>query len=629
MKFDQEIDVDELIELQNRNGKDASATEETLDMEDGQQFFSGKQKLVDGKTMCSLEFQNVAYSVKTPDPDNKNAQIRKQIIHPATGSISHSRMTAIMGSSGAGKSTLLDILSGRLSTKARQGRVTVNGKAVNPNIFRKLSGYVMQEDALLPIFTVRETLRYAAFLRLPRAEFSAQDIERRVDEVLEMLDLTEAADTLIGNDLIRGVSGGQKRRVSIGVDIIHSPSIIFLDEPTSGLDSATALQVVSVLKQLAMGGRTIVVTVHQPSRRMWECFDDILFLHAGHILYHGPCQAVVHHMESKAISIPQYVNIPEFFLETVNEYAKEGKLQALLETRGEKQVRLSSGRSETKSSDTKDDNNATDTFMYPNSLWEETRILMMRGLHTLLRTKELFLVRIALSIVFGLVMGSLFFDASKANEKAGFVVFGVAFFLFTSLEALPFFMHERIVFTRESSRGSYRPASYALASSLIGIPFQALPAVLFVAISYYMVGLEASVGSFFMYCLGQICVLLCGNAQAMLVSTLTNDPVLGTTAGTAVFAFYFLFSGFFIPRNDIPGYWIWMHYLSTFNWGFETLAISGFDKGNPQELALMKQYGIADGSAWRGIVILLGMTVALRILFYLVLKYKHSGVRHK
>ena len=172
----------------------------------------------------SLEFSDLAYAV--PDPAKKKASTQrneKQIIHPTSGSVRPFRMHALMGASGAGKSTLLDILAGRLKTTS--GSILVNGKTVPPSTFRKLSGYVMQQDALLPLFTVRETLRYAARLR---THLKGAALEQRVEDTLAMLHLTDAADTIIGDELHRGLSGGEKRRVSIGVDMIHHPTILFV-----------------------------------------------------------------------------------------------------------------------------------------------------------------------------------------------------------------------------------------------------------------------------------------------------------------------------------------------------------------------------------------------------------------
>jgi ABC-type multidrug transport system ATPase subunit len=167
-----------------------------------------------------------------------------------------------------GKSTLLDILAGRLvDAKGLKGHITVNGSLVNKKTFRKESGYVMQSDALFPLLTVRETFRYASYMRVPNK--SRQEQRDIADTLIKLLRLDSCADTIIGNDQVRGVSGGEKRRVSIGVDIVHQPKVIFLDEPTSGLDSTTAHAVVDSLKQLV----SLVAT-------LWHSFDNLIMIYA-------------------------------------------------------------------------------------------------------------------------------------------------------------------------------------------------------------------------------------------------------------------------------------------------------------------------------------------------------------
>jgi len=226
----------------------------------------------------TLSWERLTYSIVDKEKQSKT------LIHPMSGearpggkhfrtvppsrprhSLPRARpteMLAIMGTSGAGKSTLLDIIAGRLVSSNVQGRISANGQPVDFKAFRRQSGYVMQSDALFPLLTVKETLLYAARLRIPDKTWAEK--QAIVQETMRLLGIDHVADTIVGNDMNRGLSGGEKRRVSIAVDIIHEPSVIFLDEPTSGLDSMTALTVVEALKNLAVNrGSTLVVTIHQ------------------------------------------------------------------------------------------------------------------------------------------------------------------------------------------------------------------------------------------------------------------------------------------------------------------------------------------------------------------------------
>ncbi|CAM9491146.1 unnamed protein product, partial [Phaeothamnion confervicola] len=187
-----------------------------------------------------------------------------------------------MGASGAGKSTMLDILAARIPPVLYEGSYLCNGSPIDAS-FKRMSGYVMQDDALFPLLTVRETLRYAALLRIPN--MSQTNKWQIVEDTITSLKLTNAADTIVGDHRTRGVSGGERRRVSIGVDIVHQPAVIFLDEPTSGLDSTTALQIVETLRDICKRDRTVAMTIHQPSMRVFTTFDRVMFMSRGFLVY--------------------------------------------------------------------------------------------------------------------------------------------------------------------------------------------------------------------------------------------------------------------------------------------------------------------------------------------------------
>jgi ABC-type multidrug transport system ATPase subunit len=174
----------------------------------------------------SLEWVNIGYSIK-------KTGLEKTILHPMSGRADPGEMLAIMGTSGAGKTTLLDILAGRLISNNVTGRILTNDTPINYSTFRKQSGYVMQSDALFPLLTVKETLHYAAHLGIQGKTYTER--EAAANSTMMLLRLEHVQDTIIGDNLTRGLSGGEKRRVSIAVDIIHEPPVIFLDEPTSGV----------------------------------------------------------------------------------------------------------------------------------------------------------------------------------------------------------------------------------------------------------------------------------------------------------------------------------------------------------------------------------------------------------
>jgi ABC-type multidrug transport system ATPase subunit len=212
----------------------------------------------------------------------------KVILNGVSGKIKHSRMTAIMGPSGAGKTTFLNVLSGKVSTKGASGELFINSKKAGLTKYKKIYGFVPQDDVMHTELTVRENILHSARIRLP-SHWSTKDMADHVDNVLEALDLSHVANTLIGDGTTRGVSGGQRKRVNIGMELVATPLCLCLDEPTSGLDSTAALEVADILRRIAHLGITILAVIHQPRVEIFRKFDDVLMIApGGRTAYMGP-----------------------------------------------------------------------------------------------------------------------------------------------------------------------------------------------------------------------------------------------------------------------------------------------------------------------------------------------------
>ncbi|RLN23787.1 hypothetical protein C2845_PM07G20220 [Panicum miliaceum] len=278
-----------------------------------------------------LEFTSLTYTVVKKQRGAGGEWEKKDVdlLHEITGYAPKGCVTAVMGPSGAGKSTFLDALAGRIASL--DGRVALDGVEMSPSLIKRSSAYVMQDDRLFPMLTVYETLMFAADFRLG-SSVSASDKKLRVENLIEQLGLTSSRNTYIGDEGTRGVSGGERRRVSIGVDIIHGPALLFLDEPTSGLDSTSAHSVIEKVHDIACAGSTVVLTIHQPSSRILLLLDHLVILARGQLMYSGGPKEVTAHLARMGRKVPMGENSIEHLLDVIQEYEQsEFGVKALAE----------------------------------------------------------------------------------------------------------------------------------------------------------------------------------------------------------------------------------------------------------------------------------------------------------
>ncbi|KAL5705520.1 Cystathionine gamma-synthase [Ranunculus cassubicifolius] len=266
-----------------------------------------------------LEFSNLTYTVtKKLKVEDKWTTEPVDLLHRITGYAPKGCVTAVMGPSGAGKSTFLDALAGRIASGSLEGRVSLDGMEMNPSLVKRTSAYIMQDDRLFPMLTVYETLLFAADFRL--GSVSRTDKKQRVEKLIEQLGLSSSRNTYIGDEGTRGVSGGERRRVSIGVDIIHGPALLFLDEPTSGLDSTSAHSVIDKVHDIARAGSTVILTIHQPSSRIQTLLDHLIILARGQLMFQGSPKNVTLHLGRLGRKVPKGENSIEYLIDVIQEY---------------------------------------------------------------------------------------------------------------------------------------------------------------------------------------------------------------------------------------------------------------------------------------------------------------------
>jgi len=547
-------------------------------------------------------------------------------------------LLAIVGPSGAGKSTLLEILAGRLSPSPppdlHMHMLLLNGAAAASADLRRVSGYVTQRDVLFPLLTVRETLLFSARLRLG-ATLPAKDMDARVDALLDDLTLRRVAATRI-----KDLSGGERRRVSIGVEAVHDPAVLILDEPTSGLDSASALQIVGALRAMAeTRGRTVVLSIHQPGARIVKMFDSVLLLAAGSVLHHGTVDQLRSLLADAGLGLPPHVDAIEFSIDSVDALRAHRRradgmqhpqqtassrctLQQLFQLHSSKQQQEVAAAVPTATA---------------NSRAREVAVLTQRLFKNVARTRQLFACRTVCMLVAGLALGSIFYDLGEDQvaERVGLFAFLLTFLLSSTTEALPIFLQERDILAKETSSGAYRVSSYALANALVFLPFQLALAVVFAAPLYWLAGLRRTAPAFGYFLLLVWLILYTANSVVVCFAAAAPDFVVGNAAIQGVMGSFFLFSGYFIARSAMPGCWVFMHYLSLFKWPFEALLVNEFAGGGRCAVRVLgacvatgdevlRREGLGEECRWRNVGVMVAFVAAYRLLGYAVLRVRCS-----
>ncbi|KAF7804518.1 ABC transporter G family member 20-like [Senna tora] len=561
-----------------------------------------------------LSFANLTYSVKVrrkislpwsqngvvSDAKAKNGT--KILLNDISGEARDGQIMGVLGASGSGKSTLIDALANRISKDSLKGSVTLNGDALESNLLKVISAYVMQDDLLFPMLTVEETLMFSAEFRLPRS-LSHSKKKARVQALIDQLGLRNAAKTVIGDEGHRGVSGGERRRVSIGIDIIHDPILLFLDEPTSGLDSTSAFMVVKVLQRIAQSGSIVIMSVHQPSSRILGLLDRLIFLSHGQTVYTGSPANLARFFSEFGHPIPENENRTEFALDLIRELEESpGGTHSLVEFNKSWQSKYNkSTTSELLNGTLKDaigasisrgklvcgapnhsslitnSSSSSSVPTYANPFWMEMLVIAKRSLTNSWRMPELFAIRLGAVLVTGGILATIFWHLDNTpkgvQERLGFFAFAMSTTFYTCAEAFPVFLQERYIFMRETAYNAYRRFSYVLAHSIISLPSLVLLSLAFSATTFFPVGLA---GGFLFYFLIILASFWAGSSFVTFLSGIISHVMLGFTVVVAILAYFLLFSGFFISRDRMPVYWIWFHYVSLVKYPYEGVLLNEF-----------------------------------------------------
>ncbi|KAG2721209.1 hypothetical protein I3843_02G058000 [Carya illinoinensis] len=549
----------------------------------------------------TIAFKDVQYFVDMPLEMRKKGfnQKRLQLLRDITGAFRPGILTALMGVSGAGKTTLMDVLSGRKTGGIIEGDIRIGGYPKIQSTFARISGYCEQNDIHSPQITVKESVTYSAWLRLP-PEIDPETKARFVEEVIETIELDDIKDFLVGIPGQSGLSTEQRKRLTIAVELVSNPSIIFMDEPTSGLDARAAAIVMRAVKNVVATGRTTVCTIHQPSIDVFENFDELILMKiGGQIIYSG----MLGHRSSKLIEyfegisgVPKIKNnynpatwMLEFTSASVEaeiglDFAKIYKESPLYRDTIELVQQLS--EPQPGSSDLQFPSR------FPQSGWVQFIACLWKQHLSYWRSPEYNLARFVFVIAAALVFGAVFWQKGKEikTEQDLFNILGSMYsaVIFLGLNncssVLPYVETERTVLYREKFAGMYSSKAYTFAQMAIEIPYVLLETVFYVAITYPTIGYQWSIYKLFWYFYATFCTLLYFVYLGMLIVSLSTNVEVASILATAVYTILNLFSGFLMPGPKIPKWWVWCYWICPTSWSLNGLLTSQYGDMNTEIL---------------------------------------------
>ncbi|XP_042510326.1 pleiotropic drug resistance protein 1-like [Macadamia integrifolia] len=541
----------------------------------------------------SITFDEIRYSVDMPQELKAQGitEDRLELLKGVSGAFRPGVLTALMGVSGAGKTTLMDVLAGRKTGGYIEGRITISGYPKKQETFARIAGYCEQNDIHSPNVTVYESLIFSSWLRLP-AEVDEVKRKMFIDEVMELVELTPLRDALVGLPGVSGLSTEQRKRLTIAVELVANPSIIFMDEPTTGLDARSAAIVMRTVRNTVDTGRTVVCTIHQPGIDIFEAFDELFLMkQGGQEIYVGPlgrysCHLIEYFEAIDGVSKIKDGQNPAAWMLEVSSMAQEVTLgvdfteiyknselfkrnKAMIQeiskpSPGSKELHFSS--------------------QFSQSFINQCYVCFLKQHWSYWRNPSYTAVRLLFTTFVALMFGTIFWNLGSKSQNQqdllnamGSMYAAVIFLGIQNASAVqPVVDIERTVFYRERAAGMYSAMPYAVAQVSIELPYVFLQSIIYSLIVYAMIGFHWEVAKFFWYLFFMYFTLLYFTFYGMMTVAMTPNRNIAAVISTAFYGVSNLFAGFVVPKSKIPGWWIWYYWISPVAWTIYGLVASQY-----------------------------------------------------
>ncbi|KAG6409649.1 hypothetical protein SASPL_127690 [Salvia splendens] len=529
----------------------------------------------------SITFDDIRYAVDMP-PEMRVHGIedeRLELLKGVSGAFRPGVLTALMGVSGAGKTTLMDVLAGRKTGGYIEGTIKISGYPKKQETFARIAGYCEQTDIHSPHVTVYESLQFSAWLRLP-PDVDAATRKMFIDEVMELVELRPLRDSLVGLPGVNGLSTEQRKRLTIAVELVANPSIIFMDEPTSGLDARAAAIVMRTVRNTVDTGRTVVCTIHQPSIDIFDAFDELLLLkRGGEEIYVGPLGRHSSHLIKYFEGIQGISNIkdgynPATWMLDITAAAQEAALGVdftQIYRNSELYMRNKSLIKEL-SELAPGSRDLHFPKQYSQTFWTQCMACLWKQHWSYWRNPPYTAVRLLFTTFIAVMKRQQDIFNAMGSMYAAVIFLGVQ----NATSVQPVVAVERTVFYRERAAGMYSALPYAFGQAVVELPNLLVQTLIYGVIVYAMIGFEWTMMKFFWYLFFMYFTLLYFTLYGMMTVAVTPNHNIAAIVSSAFYAVWNIFSGFIVPKTRIPVWWRWYYYVCPISWSLYGLVASQF-----------------------------------------------------